>query len=403
MNKLFKVGSTLLVAALMSTSAIAQAEEEKKAEGYVFTDTFELANTSVKDQHRSGTCWSFSSLSFIESEMMRMGKPEADLSEMFVVWNTYSQKARRYVRMHGNLNFGGGGAFHDAVWVIDNYGMVPEDAFTGLTIGEEKHVHGEMDNILKKYVDGVIANKNRTLTPVWGKGFDALLDVYLGETPETFEVDGKTYTPRSYADDYMGINADDYVEIGSYTHHPFYEPFILEVPDNWLWGQVYNVPVQEMTEVIDHALKSGYTVAWATDVSDKGFASKTKGLAVVPAENVKEMSDSEISKWEDMTESQKMNKLYSFEKPGAEKVITQSMRQVDFDNYQTTDDHGMHIVGMATDQNGTEYYKVKNSWDDYNEFGGYLYVSKAFVQLRTTNFMVHKDGIPKSIRKKLDL
>jgi bleomycin hydrolase len=393
------VGLFILTAELQGQDTISKPDSN----GYKFTIITEIPNTTVKDQHRSGTCWAYSSLSFIESEMLRKGVPATDLSEMFVVWYCYSEKAQKYVRMHGNTNFSGGGAFHDATWVIKNFGMVPESAYSGLVIGEKKPVHGEMDTALKSYLDGIIKNDNKKLTPVWHNAFNDLLNNYLGPIPETFTYNGIKYTPKSFAADYMKINTDDYIEIGSYTHHPFYEKFIIEIPDNWMWDQLYNVPLSDMIEIIDYALANGYTVAWGADVSDRGFATKKKGVAVIPEHDISTMSDAEISKWEKLDEKEQDDELYKLDKPGKEKTITQEMRQEDFDNYTTTDDHGMQIVGTAKDQNGTPYYKIKNSWGDYNQYGGYFYASKSYVALRTTDFMVHKDGIPKSIRMKLGI
>lgn len=393
--------STMLLILMVLTTVSAQDKEEVK--GYQFKNIIEIPTTQVKDQHRSGTCWSFSALSFLESELIRMGKPEMDLSEMFVVYQCYAEKAEKYVRMHGNTNFGPGGAFHDAIWVLEHFGMVPEEVFDGLTIGEDRPVHNEMDEVLKDYVDGVIKNKNRKLSPVWYDAYSGILDSYLGELPESFEYEGVEYTPKSFARDYLELNPEDYVEIGSYSHHPFYERFIIEIPDNWLWEEIYNVPVDEMIEIIDNALKNGYTIAWGADVSDKGFATKTKGVAVIPDADITDMTDAEISKWESLSASEQQDELYKLDKPGKEKEITQEMRQIDFDNYTTTDDHGMHIIGMAKDQNDTEYYIVKNSWGEYNDYDGYFYVSKPYVALRTTDFMVHKDALPKKIAKKLNI
>ena len=395
--------SVVVLFLVTTTTGFAQENEEEVTEGYQFTPVIEIPATSIKDQNRSGTCWSFSSLSFLESELLRMGKPEMDLSEMFVVSKCYSAKADKYVRMHGNTNFGSGGAFHDAIWVLKTYGMVPEEAFDGLQIGEDKPVHNEMDEVLKDYIDGVIKNKNKKLTPVWYDAFNAILDKYLGEIPEKFTYKGTEYTPLSFARNYMGLNPDDYIEIGSYTHHPFYEKFSIEVPDNWMWDQIYNVPLNELTEIIDNALANGYTIAWGADVSDKGFQSKNKGVAVIPDMDITEMSDSEISKWEDMSEKEQQDALYKLDKPGKEKNITQEMRQIDFDNYSSTDDHGMHIIGTAKDQNGTVYYKIKNSWGDYNDFDGYFYASKPYVELRTIDIMINKNALPKSIAKKLGI
>lgn len=393
----------LMLCVLLLASGLTFAQKkDKKQDGFEFTPIIDLKTLDVEDQYRSGTCWAFSSLSFIESEMIRMGYPAVDLSEMFVVWHCYSDKADRYVRMQGSSNFGGGGAFHDALWVLKNYGMVPESVYSGNTIGEDKPVHGEMDETLKNLVSGVIKNRNKKLSPVWKQSFDATLNCYLGSIPEEFTYEGKKYTPKSFADEVVKINFDDYIEIGSYAHHPFYEKFILEVPDNWLWQQIYNVPINEMTEIVDNALANGYTVAWAADVSDRGF-SRSKGIAVIPEVDVEDMSDSDIAKWGDMSDAEKEDVLYSLDGPGKEKTITQVMRQVDFDNYTTTDDHGLHIVGTAKDQNGTVYYKVKNSWGDYNLYHGYLYASKPYVALRTTSIMVHKDAVPLAIAKKMGL
>lgn len=395
--------SVLLACSLLLSYASAQDEVTDSNKGYIFTPVIEIPATDVKDQHRSGTCWSFSGLSFIESEMIRMGKPEVDLSEMFVVWHCYSKKAEKYVRMHGNTNFGPGGAFHDVTWVMKNYGMVPQAAFTGLAIEEDKPVHNEMDEVLKSHVEAIVKNKNKKLSPAWHDSFDDLLLNYLGQLPEKFDYEGKEYTPLSFVNDYMDINPDDYVEIGSFTHHPFYEKFIIEIPDNWLWDEIYNVPLNEMIEIMDYALENGYSIAWGADVSDKGFASKKQGVAVVPDVDITEMDDSELSKWENLSETEKENELYKLDGPGTEKEITQAMRQIDFDNYTSTDDHGMHIIGVANDQNGTPYYIVKNSWGDYNDHEGYFYASKPYVALRTIDFMVHKDAIPKSIAKKLGI
>ncbi len=379
-------------------------KDKKEAEqGYVFQDEKVLPVTPVKDQYRSGTCWSFSGLSFLESEMLRLGKPEVDLSEMFIVWHTYSDKAKKDVRLHGSLNFSAGGAFHDVTNMIRSYGIVPESVYNGLNYGEEKHVHGEMDKVLKQHVDGVIENDNRKLSTVWHEAIDATLDSYLGKLPQSFEYEGKKYTPQSFAADFVGLNMDDYVEITSYTHHPFYSKFILEVPDNWSWDEVYNVPLNELETIIDNALKNGFTVAWAADVSEKGFATSNKGVAVLPAAPAEDMTDAEIARWDALPDKDKDKELYELNNIVPELKVTQEMRQEAFDNYQTTDDHGMHIVGIAKDQEGTEFYKVKNSWGDYNKYSGYFYASKPYVAYKTMCIMVHKDAIPQNIREKLEL
>ncbi|MDR1860367.1 MAG: aminopeptidase [Bacteroidales bacterium] len=372
-------------------------------DGYGFTDVKVLPVTPVKDQNRSGTCWAFSGIGFLEAEMLRKGKPEVDLSEMFIVWHTYMEKAEKTVRMHGHLNFSGGGAFHDVTEMIKKYGIVPEQVYTGLNYGEEKHVHGELDELMKTNVEAIVENKNRKLSPVWKTPVQGILDAYLGEIPQSFDYQGKTYTPQQFAKDYVGLNMDDYVEISSFTHHPFYEKFILEIPDNWMWGAMYNVPIDELMAIIDNAIDKGYPVAWASDVSERGFNTSAVGIAIVPDADIAEMSDAEIAKWETLTAAQKENELYKFDKPRKEKNIDQQMRQEAFDNYQTTDDHGMIIFGTATDRDGGHYYKVKNSWGPYNARNGCFYASKAFVRYKTMDIMVHKDAIPKNIRKKLKI
>lgn len=400
-----RLRNLLLVGLVMATFVVAAQDkkEEEKEKGYQFTSVKEIPCTSVKDQFRSGTCWSFSGLAFLEAEMLRLGKPAVDLSEMFVVYHAYSDKALKYVRLHGSLNFGAGGAFHDVTNVIKKYGAVPEEIYSGLNYGEEKHVHGELDRTLIDQVKVVVDNPNKKLTTAWYDALNGTLDTYFGKLPESFNYQGKDYTPQTYAQEVMGLNMDDYVEISSYTHHPFYAKFIIEVPDNWSWDEVYNVPLNEMEEIIDNSVSMGYTVAWAADVSEKGFSTSQKGVAVIPIADKENMTDAEITKWEKKTEKERNEDLYKLSKPGKEKLITQEMRQIDFDNYQTTDDHGMLIVGSAKDQNDNNYYKVKNSWGDYNDFDGFFYASKPYVKYKTMSIMVHKDAIPKSIRKKLNL
>ncbi|MGC9471984.1 MAG: aminopeptidase C [Bacteroidales bacterium] len=377
MNKLLMV---LLIAVFTTLAGISQDT------GYVFQMVQDIPCTPVKDQHRTSTCWSFSSVSFFESELLRMGKPELDLSEMFIVRHTYEGKADKYVRMSGTVNFAGGGAFHDALNVLRDHGLVPEEAYPGLEYGDEKHNHRELDAVLKGYMDAVVKNPNRRLSTAWMQGFRGILDAYLGESPETFNYQGKTYTPASFAEA-LGLNPDDYVILTSFTHHPFYEPFILEVPDNWAWGTCMNLPLEEFGKVIDNALNKGYTVAWASDMSDPGFTSA--GLAIVPEKPWEEMDDSE--------------RMYVLENPTKQRVITQEMRQEGFDNLTTTDDHGMHLVGCATDQLGNRYYRVKNSWGDTGNYEGFWYASRQYVLYKSTNIMVHRDAIPRDIALKLGL
>ncbi len=373
------------------------------ASAYVFEQEIVLPATAVKDQYRTGTCWSFSGLSFLESEMLRLGKPEVDLSEMYIVRHTYSEKAKRYIRLHGELNFSPGGAFHDVTNVISRYGIVPESVYSGLINGQKKHVHNDMDNALVREVKGIVEKKEIDFNRVCTQTVDSMLINYLGEIPQNFEYEGKNYTPQSFATDYVGLKMDDYIEITSYTHHPFYSKFILEVPDNWSWDEVYNVPMNEMNEILDYSLENGFTVAWAADVSEKGFATSNKGFAVLPVAPAEKMNDADKEKWQAMTEKEKDRELYKLDKPVKELEVTQEMRQTAFDNYETTDDHGMHIIGIAKTGVGKVFYKVKNSWGDYNKYDGYFYASKPYVAYKTMSLMVHKDGVPPSIREKLKL
>ncbi|NLN95454.1 MAG: aminopeptidase [Bacteroidales bacterium] len=396
--------STTLVALIFlffSVNAQQENENEKK-KGYIFTDEIRLAATPVKNQYRSGTCWSFGTNSLIESELLRIGKGEISLSEMFVVYNTYSAKVDRYVRFHGSISFSGGGALPDAFYVLENFGAVPDEAYSGKVIGEKNHVHGEMDAVLKAFADAVIKNPNRKLTPVWKEGYNSLLDVYLGSYPKEFTYKGKNYTPKSFAAS-LGIKTEDYVQLASFTHHPFYKDFIIEVPDNWNFEKAWNLPLNEFMEVIDEALTAGYTVAWASDISERGFSHRN-GVAIVPETEFQVMDGMERGRWEQLSQKEKDDMLYSFKEPIQEKKITQEERQAGYDNQTTTDDHAMHIIGIASDQKGAKYYIVKNSWGtDNNPYGGYLYASEAFVQYKTISIMLNKNAIPQKIKSKLGL
>lgn len=389
--------------ALMVCSASAKKPAQKtQEEGYKFTDLTTVPTTSVKDQHRSGTCWCYSALSFLENEILRAGGPEMDLSEMWIVRNMYFDKGVKYVRLHGHLNFAEGGAAHDVIEGIKKYGIVHQEVYPGLNYGTEKPVFGELDAALKAYLDAVIkARNNGVLTTAWQDGLNALLDTYFGVRPEKFTYEGKEYTPESFAAS-LPIKMDDYVDVGSFTHHPFYTEFIIEVPDNWMWGTVYNVPLEEMMAVVDNALANGYSIEWATDVSEKGF-DRIKAIGIIPETDIDGMEGTEAEKWGKLSAAEKEAALYKFDKPVKEKKITQEMRQIAFDNYETTDDHGMVIVGTAVDQQGNPFFKVKNSWDVRPPYDGYYYFSRPFVEYKTLSVMVNKNAIPQEIRTKLGI
>ena len=399
MRKVIYLTLGLFLIFALTASAEKKKTKEKEKDGYHFTDLKRLPTTSVKSQDRAGTCWSWSTISFLESEMMRLGKDSVSLSPLFVVWNTYNGKADKYVRMHGKVNFGQGGASADVTWAIKNYGIVPLSVYSGLNYGEDVHVHGELDDVLKGYVDAIVKNSNKKLSTAWKRGYDAVLDAYLGAKPEKFTWQGKEYTPMTFATDACGLNMDDYVSLTSFTHHPFYTQFALEVEDNWIGEMSYNLPLDELMDVLDKAIDKGYSFAWGSDVSEKGFA--RKGLAVVPEVDTKEMSDAEIEKWVKMPQKDKDAEL--LKRPGKEKEITQELRQQEFDNYLTTDDHGMHIIGKAVDQLGHKYFIVKNSWGKYGDYEGYLYASYPFVAYKTTSVMIHKDALPQELKNKLGI
>ncbi len=399
MKKISLIALLIGLAILLSTSLFGQ----ESTEGYVFTTQKSIQSTPVKNQNRSGTCWSFSGVGFLECELIRMNKGEYDLSEMWIVNRAYLDKADKYVRMHGNYNFGGGGAFFDVFNMINKYGIVPENVYPGIEYGEEGHVHGELDALLKAYVDVVIENPNKKISPIWKKGYEGVVNAYLGDTPANFVYNGVTYTPETFAQS-LGFNMDDYISITSFTHHPFYTKFAIEIPDNWAMEESYNLPLDEMMIVMNNAIENGYSIAWGADVSHKGFNWK-KGVAIIPEKDFTSTSGSDKDKWEKLSQNEKEKELYSFDKPGKEQVITQETRQKGFDDYSTTDDHGMVITGIATDQNGNKYFMVKNSWgvDARNPYNGYFYASYPFIQMQTINIIVHRDAIPKDIKKKLNL
>ena len=352
-------------------------KKDKAEEGFVFTTVKENPITSIKDQNQSSTCWSFSSLGFLEAELLRQGKGEFDLSEMFVVHKTMEDRAVNYVRYHGDASFSPGGSFSDIVFCYRNYGMVPQEAMPGIMYGDSLPVHNELDAVAGAYYD-----------------------TYLGKCPESFTYKGKTYTPRTFADEALGLNMDDYVSLTSYTHHPFYTQFSVEVPDNWRNELSYNLPIDELMEVMDNAIEKGYTFAWGADVSEDGFT--RDGIAVCPdVEKGAELTGSDMAHWLGLSKADKRKELTS--KPLPEIEVTQEMRQEAFDNWETTDDHGMLIYGLAKDQNGKEYYIMKNSWGFSGKYKGIWYVSKAFAKYKTMNILVHKDAVPAAIAKKIGL
>lgn len=387
----------LMLAGLLSTNVGAQNADE-----YVFTPVKELKITSVKNQNRTGTCWSFSGIGFLEAELLRKGKGEYDLSEMFVVSHSYKDKADKFVRLHGCLNFAQDGSFGDVLYATKHYGAVPESVMNGLQYGEDQHVHGELESLAISYVNTVIKNPNGKLSPVWKKGFDGIIDSYLGEIPEKFTYNGKEYTPKSFGDE-LGLNIDDYISLTSYTHHPFYTAFPIEVQDNWRWDLSYNLPLDELMQVMDNAINTGFSIAWASDVSEKGFT--RNGIAVAADVTSIETSGSDQDKWVGLSRSEKDAEIRKMiEKPGCKELtITQEMRQKDYDNYHTTDDHGMLIYGIAKDQTGKKFYMVKNSWGTDNKYNGTWYASEPFVAYKTMTIVVHKDALPKAIKTKLGL
>lgn len=391
----------LLIAILFfNLVAFAQNEQLNSSEGFQFTTIKENPVTSIKNQASSGTCWCFSGLAFIESELLRMGKGTYDFSEMYIVHKNYQDKAKKYVRMHGKTNFAGGGSFADVIDGIRDYGLVPETEMPGLNYGETSHRHGEMDALLESYVTTVIKNKNGKLSPAWFNGYRGVIDAYLGKCPEKFTYDGKEYTPQSFAQS-LGIDADNYVSLTSFTHHPFYTAFPIEVPDNWRWALSYNLPLDEMMEVMHNTVDKGYCIAWASDVSEKGFS--RNGIAVIPDLEAPEGPGSDQAHWLGLTPTEREKVISDSGKPVKELTITQEMRQIAFDNYQTTDDHGMLIYGTAKDQNGTVYFLVKNSWGEKNKYKGTWYVSESFVKYKTLNIIVHKDVLSKELKKKLNI
>ena len=395
MKKIFGLALGLMLA----TGAMAQEATE-------FTVVKENPITSIKNQAQAGTCWCYSSLAFIESELLRMGKGEYDFSEMFIVHNTYLERAEKAVRTHGDVSFAQGGSFYDVIYGMDKFGLVPEaEMRPGVMYGKELSNHNELSAVSDAVVAAIAKGNHRSLQSnpegemLWKKAIEAIHNIYLGERPETFTYEGKEYTPKSFYES-LGLNAADYVSLTSYTHHPFYTSFALEIPDNWRWAQSYNLPIDELMEVFDNAIMNGYTIAWGSDVSEKGFT--RMGTAVLPEETQGvDLQGSDMAKWLRMSEAEKKNTPMPL--PASQKMCSQEERQLGCDNWETTDDHGMLIYGIAKDKNGVEYYMVKNSWGEAGTYKGIWYASKAFVRYKTMNIIVHKSALPKDIRKKLGL
>jgi len=391
----------LFAAALVCMGATASAQQQRPAAPafpeYTFTTVKAAPITSIKNQGSSGTCWSFSAISFLESEAIRLGniKDEAkypDFSEFFVVGNSYKERAEKFVRVDGKLNFSVGSGCGDVMDVVKNHGIVPNECVTGLNYGTPLPSQSELDNVLLGYVEAIA--KSRKPSIAWKRGFAAVVDEYFGKAPETFVVDGKTYTAESYRDA-MKINADDYIELTSFTHHPFYTWFPLEVADNWRATQSYNVPIDEMMAVLDNALENGYTACWGADVSHTGFT--RDGLGILVAPQAASTVGSDQQRWVGSDPAAAAARPVEVK----EAVPTQESRQEEFDNKTMTDDHGMHIFGIAKDQNGKKYYMVKNSWGETGRYKGIWYVTEAFVKAQTLDITIHKDALTKSLKTKL--
>lgn len=382
--------------------AFAKKKKTVAEEGFKFTTVSDVPTTEVRNQESTGTCWAFATTSFIETELMRLGAGEIDLSEMFTVRHAYSQKALRYFRLHGKGNYSEGGQAHDVLNVVKEFGFVPESAYSGNEYQGEFHIHREMAKSTKAMLDEIVKNPNRKITPVWNQSVNGVLDTYMGAAPEKFESTGKTISPIEYMNK-TGFNPNDYIELTSYSHHPYYKEMNLEIPDNWSDDLYYNLPVDELMLVMDNALTNGYSVCWDGDVSEKGFSHRN-GVAILPVSDVKDMTNSEIEKWDAMSAKEKKASLYKFDKPRKEKEVDQALRQTTFDSFETTDDHLMHLTGIVKDQKGTRYYKTKNSWaKNSNKMGGYLNMSESYVRLKTVAIMVHKDAIPAELKAKLGL
>lgn len=373
---------------------------QKDTTGFVFTTIKENKITSVKNQNRSSTCWAYSALGFLEAELLRLNKGDHDFSEMFVVYHTMLDRAVNYVRLHGDASFSPGGSFYDVLYCWRHYGIVPDKAMpAGVMYGDTLANHSDLDAAAKAYVDVIAKSTASKISPLWRRPLEAIYETYLGKLPQEFTYKGKKYTPRSFADSF-GLNMDDYISLTSYSHHPFYEAFAIEIQDNWRGAKSYNLPIDELMQVMRNAVNTGYTIAWGSDVSEEGFT--RNGIAVMPdVKKGAELTGSDMAHWLGLSKADRRAELTS--RPLPEMTVTQHMRQEAYDNWETTDDHGMLIYGLAKDQNGKQYFMVKNSWGLSGKYKGFWYASEAFVAYKTMNIVVHKNAIPKEILKKLNL
>ena len=387
----------LLLALIVIMPSLLFAQER----AYQITDDVVAPHTSVKNQSRSGTCWCFAGIGMVEAEILRKYNVEVDLSEMYLVRWAYANKFEKYVRMQGTCNFSPGGEVFDVLYAINENGMMTEEAYNGLVLGEGIHNHGELHSVLAEY--GKIVNKqhNGKISKAWPAMVQSVLDVYLGTTPETFEFEGSQYDAKSFAEKYP-ININDYVQIGAFTNHENYKPYIMPIQDNWTNTLTYNMPLDELMNELDNALNNGYTVGWAQDVSDKGF-SRDAGVGVVLENDIEKIRQSDPKKYKKMSDDEIRASLYKFETVMPEKEVTEDMHQEAYENGQTTDDHSMLIVGIAHDQQGNKYYKVKNSWSANYGYDGYWYCSEPYVRLHTMFFTVNKEGLTSDIKNKLEL
>ena len=393
----------LMAMVALSASAAKKKEAPKNTNKPVFTIIKELPITSIKDQNRSGTCWDYSTLSFFESEILKATGKSYNLCESFVANKTYMERAIQVVRFHGDCQFAQGGSAEDVLHTLKTHGICPIDAmpFPGSLYGDSLNNFNEFFSLLEPYVAAIAKSDAKKISNQWKAGLQGILDAYLGKCPEEFTYEGKKYTPKSFMAS-LGINLDDYVSITSYTHHPFYTAFAVEVQDNWRFPLSYNVPMDEMMEIIDYALEQGYTIAWGGDVSEDGFT--RKGLAyAIDSKATQSMAGSDMAKWLKLDKQKKTNIIDSLGVTVPEIVPTQQMRQDRFDNWELTDGHGMHIYGLAKDQNGKEYYMVKNSWGESGDYNGIWYMTKAFIAANTMDYLINKNAIPAKIRKKLGL